>query len=179
MANPYPAAFIDQNNEGRLVGELNFTDAGNQPGGSSRSTLSFDATTDPDTFLSPVHVFDLGVGAHVVLVTLTAISLVGDGETFGNDAGTIYAGAYPQVQTNGDGSSHYKTVTALIPLTNFIVAAGDFVFELQTNTDVASSACVAGRYLRAQLGILSNDTGELYAGANHPTAHATITVTYL
>jgi len=164
------AQFFDLNGELRLQGTL--------VGGGSPSTASFDATTDANTFVSPVHAFDLGVGAHGVLVTMTAILLVGDGETFGNDAGTIYAGMTPNTQTNGDGSSHYKTIPTQVPVTNFIVAANDFVFELQTNSDVASIACLSGRYLRVQLGIFSNDTGELYAGANHPTAHATLSVTY-
>ena len=183
MANPYPAAFIDQNNEGRLVGELNFTDAWNQPGGSSPSTLSFDATTDANTFLSPAHIFDLGTGPHPVLITMTALALVGDGETFGNDAGTIYGGTvdadgFPGLSMNADGGVHYTSPTSK-DVSNWIAAAGAFVFELQANAQVADRLVLGARYLRVQLAIISNDTGLLYAGANHPTAHATIAVTYL
>lgn len=36
MGNPYPAVFTDQNDEGRVVGAVTFTDSNNQPGGGSQ-----------------------------------------------------------------------------------------------------------------------------------------------
>jgi hypothetical protein len=140
-------------------------------GGGGTATLTATLTTDEDTFVSPIHVFDFGSeGPHLAQVKMTAVTLVADGETFGNDPGTIYAGSDFVFDTSYDGTAWVaatKTTLVIGPQTG---GGGTPTFEIQSQSSVAAAVLLAGRYFRVQLSIVSNDTGEIYAGSNHPQA---------
>jgi len=150
-------------------------------GSSSPSTATATVTANQGNGYSTSHTFDLGSeGPHPVQLTLTALALTGDGETFGNAPGTLYVGPNSTtsfLETSADGLVFGKeNETAIGPQ-----AAGDgsATFEIQSSGVTTKAVGVVGRYLKVPMAIVSNNTGDVYAGANHPSAQVRIDLRYL
>jgi len=165
VANPYPAAFIDQNNEGRLVGELNFTDAGNQPGGSSPSTATATVTTDPNTF-TVTHVFDCGHPT-TVYWKATIVAQTADGETFGMGAGEIHGDQNVNEISRDDVTYIALTVPA-------------YFHDSPTGSigDVTDRVQATARYFKLGVAVF-DDNFSVYSGPNHPTVTFRLDIEYL
>lgn len=80
MGNPYPAAFIDGSGTERFGGEVDFTDAGNQPGGGLPAGITSPADGDlafaPTDNSAPVIRADTAAGSEAA--GSTVIKLVND-----------------------------------------------------------------------------------------------------
>jgi hypothetical protein len=128
------------------------------------STATATVTTDPDTFLAS-HVFDLGRSVGASYLTVTLLSFDADGETIDPETGIV---ALFAVDWNTDAGFTAPT-TGPMNAGNEIVDVGDADYL----------GAVIPRYLRVSASILDKNTGDLYAGANHPTAQLRLDVDYL
>lgn len=123
------------------------------------------------------HVFDLGAGIHPSSVAFTLTARTLDGETFGNDAGDIYAetqAGLSAIATSDDGINAYQA----LPLLAFKHCA-----VLDHLVDISDS-CVyvegtVSRYLLVYIAIWEADTFDVYAGANDPSATVRADVSYI
>lgn len=128
MANPYPAAFIDQNNEGRIVGEINFTDSGNQPGGGSSFLTAEVALTNAEikAFGTSSNVVDVvaapGLGQFVLLHRGLVIvdAVAGVYTNVGNTAATFFGFKY-----NGGSAASVSVTNAAGAITEFLGGDGE------------------------------------------------------
>jgi hypothetical protein len=158
-------------------------------GGSSISTATATVTANQGNGYVTSHTFDLGsAGPHPVLITLTGLTLTGDGETFGNAPGTLYVGptsadpVQPGPHTDVDISADGVVFGKAFEIAVGPQTAGDGVsptLEIQTTSVQAGAVCTSGRYLKVPIAIVENSTGAVYAGANHPSAQIRIDLRYL
>jgi hypothetical protein len=150
-------------------------------GGLHLQTASATGTTDANTFLGS-HTFDLARPA-VVTCTFTTTSLTGDGETYGTGAGQIGVGfASPALSGPGEGNAvsldgvlYTGTVNLLSDQLSVIGSTGYAVSVGQFELNVFATP----RYLRLGVAIFDNDSGLVYAGANHPRATVRYDISYL
>jgi hypothetical protein len=152
------------------------TDLHSHAGGGGAATPQTDTatvTTDTNTFIVG-HVFDLG-HATTVYLKMTVLALTPDGETFGNGAGQIGVdmtfGATPGPTAFGvsrDGVTYAHAGGQGIEIA--IAVAVDGVVDFQVTSPRFVKPCVV---------IYDNDSGDVYAGANNPTAQARIDIEYL
>lgn len=155
--------------------------SGGGGGGSQPVTVSHTYTLNRAGGFVSAHTFDLGQDAAIpVLVRLTLLSFTGDGETLGNDPGTIYvgAGSDPLLAANSDNAADFRSISPL-GVNHYVPAATSFVFELQGDGATPEAIALSARYLKVEPQLVSNDTGATYAGANNPAASVQVDVTKL
>lgn len=158
-------------------GQMEFVNAG---GGSQPQTATHTFTLNRAGGFVDSHVFDLGSdAAFPLLVKMTMLSFTADGETLGNDPGTIYVGEgdFPLVATNSDNGPDFAAV-ANVNVNHFVVGAGGFVFELQDDSATPERIDLVARYVKIKPQLVANDTGATYAGANDPVASVRVDLTY-
>lgn len=143
------------------------------PGGSQPATQTLTIDTDPDTFTGEV-IVDLGHPT-VVGAVFSFVSSVPDGETFGVGSGDLVVFVDSPITSSLDG----------IAFTTVAYTGGfapDPGFGVYTATPGPGHEMWNGmacqRYLKLRVA-LQDDQGNPYVGANHPTAHLSVTVTYL
>lgn len=146
-------------------------------GGGDTQTATL--TTDSDTF-DVSHIFDLGGNVHTVLVTMTCVSVVADGETFGTDAGQLVAEVYTPILGIYPGTSLSGTPGEFVKSNNGQngsvpdVWLGDAASNWFDGGIVApgqslSFAFISFRYLLLGAKLFVARNGDDYEGANHPT----------
>ena len=134
------------------------------------STITTTLTTSPITFIAS-QVFDLG-GPKVVQVKLTVLSVVADGEVFGQANGQISVGSLDSI-----GRSSFDGVTwQLKPLLGYQSTTG--YYGLVAPGDAHLVWYLIARYLRVGVEIQDTSSASVYAGGNQPTATGTIEVNY-
>jgi hypothetical protein len=159
--------------------ETDEASAPHSDGGSQTETHVL--TTDPDTFLVPALGIDFGTSG-VVFVSTVVTALDGDGETWGAGMGDIAAflPLASKWQGQRDGTPIVPGWTLLNPSWTVLSAnvndAFDTVGQYTAFTTVIPQ-CI--RIDPSGLGIYTDGGGGvLYAGLNHPTATATVTLEF-
>lgn len=143
-------------------------DAESGGGGSSSFPVSLEAQTP--TFQAS-HVYDLG-GPSVWALVMSGLVTVGDGETFAPADSPVEGELFVDIQgfdLSVDGVRWFIPTTA-------------YKWLADTPGDQATSEFIATgftpRYLRLNnFRIIDSVSFDVYAGANHPTATATLTLT--
>jgi len=143
-------------------------------GGGGVSTLTHTVTTDADTFFVN-YTFDLQC-ARPVYVKTTVLAFDVDGEVAGSDPGQV--GVDTIWRTSQDGITQCGSIVggslqgwAPIGYVRNTIST--------TVADVIDFGGTALRYLTVQVFVATPENGELYAGANNPTAQVRIDVEYL
>lgn len=183
-------ALPEQPRVGPVVFEIAYGTAADQPppfdtsspsGGSQLQTVTHTFTLNRAGGFIDSHVFDLGSdAAFPLLVKMTMLSFTADGETLGNDPGTLYVGggADAMISTNSDNGVVFRPAVTPTGVNHFIVSAGDFVFELQDDSATPEAICLVARYVKIEPQLVANDTGATYAGANNPVASVQVDLTF-
>jgi hypothetical protein len=147
-------------------------------GGGGAQTQTATVTTDANTF-EVVHDFDLGNVA-AASVTVTVLSVVADGETFGTGPTDILSDVNTVRRGYDDGGAVFPDSIASpnSPLGLWLV---DNPYPSISATLPQLTHLIAGvtpRYLRVRIVVMDQDFNT-YAGANHPTATYRIDVEYV